>query len=279
MDGHTGRAAGKDGLLAGEPERHGHGVGVGHRDHLVRPDPLPRAPREVLDDALDERVTVCPATAQAIRNRTHDVRGGESLTQEPRDAAERSPRAHTCDEGVELAAARVEDLERRRRVVRTRVRRILELIGRERRELRRQTLGLSDVALRVRGLDVRARRHDLRTKRLEDAALLGRHRFRDDDDAAIAAHGTHHRQTDPCVPAARLDDRGSRGEEPPLLRVRDHRERRAVLHAPTRREVFELHDHLRAPRRNNAPQAHHGGLSDCGEDIPEDHGVAGVSVL
>ena len=139
-------------------------------------------------------------------------------------------------------------------------------------------LSLPDVALELSRLDVAARRDDLCAERLEHRPLLGRHRLGDHDDAAVTTDGAHDGQPDAGIPRAGLYDRRTGGQEAAVLCVLDHRERGAVLHAPARREVLELRNHLRAPVRDDARQPYEGRPSDGGEDIPEDHDAAFFSL-
>jgi hypothetical protein len=119
--------------------------------------------------------------------------------------------------------------------------------------------------------DVGARGNDLGAEGLEHAALLSRHRIRDDDDAAVATNGAHESEPDPRIAGAGFDDRGARREQPAPLGVGDHGEGGAVFHATPGGEVLELGNHLRAPRGNDPTEAHERSLANGSENVAVDH--------
>ena len=188
-----------------------HGVAVVRR---ARPRPVSRPGR-----AHDARSSTIPSTSVAPLSPAQPACSGAAptiahvrhvLAQEARDAAERPARADARDERVDLPAQSARISRPRRRVVRVRVRGVLELVGVERAELLRERLGCARCI--PRGPSARRPRARARSPRRTHGAprACRSSRLRQDDDAAVSADRAHQREPDAGVARARLDDRGAR---------------------------------------------------------------------
>jgi len=98
-------------------------------------------------------------------------------------------------------------------------------------------------------------------------AFLLAERVGGDDVAAVPLGRAHQRQRGPRAAAGVLDD-GVAGLQPTVgLRARDHRQRRAILHAPRGVLPLELDEDLGAARRDDLAEADQRGVADGVEDV------------
>ena len=118
----------------------------------------------------------------------------------------------------------------------------------------------------------RRRRDDLRTPRAEQLGALGRRVLGHDADQPVAALLGDHRQRDARVARGRLQQGGAGVEQPVLLRLVDHGERRAVLDRAGRIAVLELRPEPDVGRRREPGQADERRAADGVEQRVEAHG-------
>ena len=148
---------------------------------------------------------------------------------------------------IDSAAHRLEDLARRRLVRGPRgLAGLSNCCGRNAPGVAARDLArLGDRSLH---LLLGRRQDDLRAEGLEQLPPLEAHALRHRQDAPVAAHRAHERQTDAGVPARRLDDDAARLERSAALRLLDHRQADAVLHRAAGVRLL----HLRPDRRTRA---------------------------
>ena len=91
--------------------------------------------------------------------------------------------------------------------------------------------------------------HDhLRAESAQAANFFDAHFVRDRKDTLVTLDRSHNRQRHSHVPRSGLNDRASRFEQSPPLRILDHRKPDPVLNAPSRIGRFQFH----TDRRNNS---------------------------
>ena len=171
--------------------------------------------------------------------------------------------ADAGDEGVHLAARRVDDLARGGEAVDLRVRRVLELAE-------HHVVLLADKLLRGvdragHALDRRGEQ-ELDAEALEEATPLEAHVLRHREDELVALRRADHREADAGVAGRGLDE-GVAGLDGALaLRGLDHGERDPVLHGAGGVEHLELAEDLGGTGVTHAREAHEGGVTDEVED-------------
>ena len=174
------------------------------------------------------------------------------------------PGADGGDEGVQVPLRRLEDLDGRRAPVHLRVGLVLELHWHEVvRVLPAHLLGGEHRPRHA--LDGR-RQMDLGAIAGEQALPLHAHVVGHGQDEAIAANGAHHREAHPGIAARGLDQRRPGLQDPPQLRILDHRERDAVLDAAGGIERLHFAEHGGAVGVWNSVELHEGCATDQLED-------------
>src|SRR5581483_4025596 len=93
-----------------------------------------------------------------------------------------------------------------------------------------------------------------------------------DENRAIPAHGSRHRQADPRIASRGLDDGAARSEQAAALSVDDHGQRYSILDATTRIYRLELNIDSRGQARRNSLQLNEWRSADDLENIAE-HGA------
>ena len=86
--------------------------------------------------------------------------------------------------------------------------------------------------------------HQLRSKYAHELAPFKTHAFRHDEHTAVAPHGGHGREGDPCVATGRFYYCATSAEEALLLSPPDHEEGRTVLRGSKRIEALGLDEDL-----------------------------------
>jgi hypothetical protein len=170
-----------------------------------------------------------------------------------------------------------EDLRPRRSVVRARVRRILELVGHVGAGLAGERLRASDVALRIGGLDVGARVHDLGAQRAQHRPACRSTSFSGRTMTQRYSRTAHTiASPTPVLPAL-----ASTMVPPGLQRAAPLSASSTIASAarsftlPPGREVLELHEHLGAlpvVLRDDPSQPYERCAPDRAEHVVVDHG-------
>ena len=183
-------------------------------------------------------------------------------------AGDGSARPHARDEDVDGAAGVVPDFGARRRLVNSRVRRILELLQ-------------ENVPIRRRRRDrlrlCHRRRHPARALGQDQPGPVGREQL-----AALDAHGFGHRQRqrvaargrdegerDARVPAGGLDQLLARGQHAPLLGVPHHRGADAALHRIGGIASLDLREDGRGRAVGDAIETHERRAADGARVVDE----------
>ena len=178
------------------------------------------------------------------------------LLQVAAHAGDRSARSRRGDEVRDLPFRLLPQLGARRRVVRVRVRLIVELVRENRvRRLLRDALRHHHVVVRMIRRDGGRRDDHFRTERLEQSHLFLRHLVGHREDALVALERRGDREPDTGVAARPFHDRSAGLELSFALRLLDDRHADAVLHRAAGIEELRLAVHRRANAARDAVEA------------------------
>jgi len=166
-----------------------------------------------------------------------------------------STRADAGDEGVHPAFHLLPNLDRRGVVMELWIRLVFEL---QRRKYIRIVLRQSQCLLNrpLHAFHLR-RAHDRRAEAAHQDAFFFRKALGNEEHDSIATVRADEGQTHAGVAGGRLDDRRSWLENAALLRVEDHPQRGAILHAAAGVQELELGVHGRPLRPSDSPQVQH----------------------